>query len=120
MTALYRRDADVMAWWTTRIECDSAVARLERDGTLTPRDTGRALKRLDVLSKSWQEVQPQEIVWDNARRLLRTHDLRAADALQLSAALIGSEGRPASLTFVCLDERLALAAEREGFQVMRG
>ncbi len=120
MAALYRRDSEVMAWWTTRIDCDSAVARLEREGTLTPRDAGRALRRLDVLSRSWQEVQPQDVVRDNARRLLRTHDLRAADALQLSAALIASEGRPASLTLVCLDERLALAAEREGFPVTRG
>ena len=33
-------------------------------------------------------------------------------------ALCASEGRPASLSLVCLDERLASAAEREGFLVL--
>jgi hypothetical protein len=55
---------------------------------------------------------------DNACRLLRVHDLRAADALQLAAGLAAAEGRPATLPFVCLDERLAATAEREGFPVL--
>jgi hypothetical protein len=118
MTALLREDPAILAWWGTRVECDSAVARLEREGTLTPRNTGEALQRLDLLSSSWQEIQAQDTLREHARRLLRTHDLRAADALQLSAAIVASEGRPASLVFVCLDGRLGLAAEREGFPVV--
>jgi hypothetical protein len=50
--------------------------------------------------------------------MLRVHDLRAADALQLAAGVAAAEGRPATLAFVCLDERLAAAAEREGFGVV--
>jgi hypothetical protein len=50
--------------------------------------------------------------------MLRVHDLRAADALQLAASVAAAEGRPATLTFVCLDERLTSAAEREGFSVI--
>jgi hypothetical protein len=43
------------------------------------------------------------------------HPVRAADALQLGAALLwrGEPGRAAE--FVCLDERLRDAASREGF-----
>ncbi len=52
-------------------------------------------------------------------RLLRTHSLRAADALQLAAARAASEERPDTLPFVTLDERLALAAQREGFAVIQ-
>ncbi len=47
---------------------------------------------------------------DSAKRFLRVHDLRAADALQLAA-----ESRPSTLAFVCLDARLLDAAQREGF-----
>ncbi len=52
---------------------------------------------------------------DTARRLLRVHSLRAADALQLAAAIVAAHGEPASLGFVSLDERLCESAQREGF-----
>jgi predicted nucleic acid-binding protein len=45
--------------------------------------------------------------------------LRAADAQQLAAAIVGSEDQPATLPFVTLDDRLAQSAEREGFVVVR-
>jgi predicted nucleic acid-binding protein len=48
------------------------------------------------------------------------HPLRAADALQLAAAVVAAEGIPASLSIVTLDERLAAAARREGFVVHDG
>jgi hypothetical protein len=50
--------------------------------------------------------------------MVRVHDLGAADALQLAAALAASEQRPSTLPCVCLDERLARAAELEGFPVV--
>lgn len=118
MTALYRQDPAVIAWWGTPVECDSAIARLERGGHLPPRGVREALGRLDLLARSWQEIQPQDVLREQARRLLRAHDLRAADALQLSAAIVAAEGRPASLVLVCLDARLGVAAEREGFPLM--
>jgi hypothetical protein len=58
------------------------------------------------------EVSPPTRVRDFALRLLRTHALRASDSLQLAA-----EEEPAALGFVCLDERLSVAAQREGFTV---
>ena len=71
-----------------------------------------------MLSVSWQEVVPSGAVRNVAQRLLRVHPLRAADALQLAAATIASEREPASLEFVSLDERLNVAAQREGFIVI--
>lgn len=73
--------------------------------------------RLDSLAEAWNEVQPTAALRAAARRLLRVHSLRATDALQLAAAIIAAEGMPASLPIVTLDERLAIAARREGFAV---
>jgi len=54
-----------------------------------------------------------------AIRLLRVHPLRTADALQLGAAIVAAEDHPATLPLLTLDDRLAQAAEREGFAVVR-
>jgi predicted nucleic acid-binding protein len=116
MRALYRRDASVVAWWGTPVECESALARQERGGRLPAAAAARS--RLHRFAETWQEVQPSDALRDQARRLLRVHDLRAADALQLAAAIAASEGRPGGLDFVCLDDRLAAAAEREGFPLL--
>ncbi len=53
-----------------------------------------------------------------AERLVETHPLRAADALQIGAALVAAESEPEALEYVTLDSRQAEAAEREGFRVM--
>jgi uncharacterized protein len=117
MRSLYRADAGVLAWWGTRVECESAIVRLERERTLRPRSAAAARGRLDRFAATWQEVQPSEWLREHALRLLRVHELRAADALQLAAGIAAAEGRPTTLAFVCLDDRLAAAAEREGFPV---
>lgn len=108
----------MLAWWGTDIECASALARLERAGQMPLEAVGEALSRLDELRQSWQEIQPLERVKETARRLLQVHNLRAADSLQLAAAVLVSENRPSTLEFVCLDERLAGAARREGFKLI--
>jgi predicted nucleic acid-binding protein len=113
------RDPVVVAWWGTPVECVSALGRLEREGALAPAGMAEALARLDDVAAGWQEVQPVERVRSTANRLLRVHPLRAADAMQLAAALAAAEADPASLPFVTLDDRQALAAEREGFAVVR-
>jgi hypothetical protein len=70
------------------------------------------------MAAAWQEVQPMETLRETGRRLLRTHPLRSADALQLAAAILASEGRPPTLEIVSLDARLSAAAHREGFKVI--
>jgi predicted nucleic acid-binding protein len=115
----FERDPEVVAWWATEVECVSALARLEREGSLTASSMGQGLRRLNALEKSWREVQPVTAVRTTAIRLLRVHPLRTADALQLGAAIVASEDHPATLQLVTLDERLAQAAEREGFAVVR-
>lgn len=116
--ALLQAEQDMLSWWGTDVECASALARLEREGGMDPPDVGRALRRLSELRRAWHEIQPSDSLRETAIRLLRVHDLRAADALQLAAAVVASAGRPSALPFVCLDERLTQAAEREGFRVL--
>jgi uncharacterized protein len=113
------RDPEIVAWWATVVECVSALARRERDGTLSTLGMVEAMGRLDAAALAWQELQPTTAARQTALRLLRVHPLRAGDALQLAAAIVASEGHPATLPFVTLDDRLALAAEREGFAVVR-
>ncbi len=64
------------------------------------------------------EVSPSVPLRVIAKRLLRVHDLRAADALQLAAATAASDHNETPLPFVTLEDRLALAASREGFPVL--
>jgi uncharacterized protein len=115
LQALALRDAEMLVWWGSAVECASALARLERDGLLAAAGAALAYDRLRRLVDGWHEIEPAEIVRETAIRFVRVHPLRAADALQLAAAFIAAEHRPPSLQVVTLDERLAEAARREGF-----
>ena len=113
--ALYTRDPEVVVWWGTPVECASAIARLERDGALSGADAAESFSRLDALVPSWMQIEPSDEIRESARRFLRVHPLRAADGLQLAAALVAAERRPPTLTLVTCDDRLRDAAGKEGF-----
>ena len=116
---LYDADPVMVAWWGTEIECTSALARCQRLGHLSDDVVADGFARLGILRLAWNEVEPSEEVRESAKRLLRVHDLRTADALQLAAAFFVAEARPSTLEFVSLDDRLLVAARREGFVVAR-
>jgi uncharacterized protein len=118
LQALAARDPDMLAWWGSAVECASALARLERAGQLDARGAALAFDRLKQFSEGWHEIEPSEVLRENAIRFLRVHALRAADALQLAAAFIAAERRPPSLDLVSLDDRLADAARKEGFSLI--
>lgn len=75
---------------------------------------------LHELSQYWTEIEPVPAIREVAIRLVGTHDLRAADALQLAAAVQARSEAPRPLQFVCLDQRLAAAATKEGMIVRGG
>jgi predicted nucleic acid-binding protein len=118
LQALARRDPEMLAWWGSSIECASALARLERDGALGAKAAETAFRRLTQIANAWHEIEPSELVRENAVRFLRVHPLRAADAFQIAAAFVAAERRPASLEVVTLDERLGDAMRKEGFAVV--
>lgn len=119
IVGLVESDPELLVWWASPVECTSALARREREGALAPAAVTEAVERLRALEDAWQEVLPADAVRTTAQRLLRVHPLRAADALQLAAAIVAAEHDPASLAFVTLDERLRDAAGREGFSVVQ-
>lgn len=106
-----------MAWWASPVECASALQRRAREGGLKDAALSEALKRLRALHAGLTFVMPGEELRTRAITLLPLHSLRAADALQLAAALVASEGLPAGEPFVCLDRRLRQAAHLQGFAV---
>ncbi|MDP9176046.1 MAG: type II toxin-antitoxin system VapC family toxin [Gemmatimonadota bacterium] len=115
---IHSADPAIATWWGTPVECVSAFARLERDGTLTPSGLGRAIARTRNAVGFWTEVGPSDDVREQAIRLLRVHQLRAADAVQLAAAIVAAEFQPGSLDFVTLDKHQGSAADKEGFRVI--
>jgi hypothetical protein len=110
-------DPQMVVWTLAAVEVSSAIHRLTRDGRVAPRVAEEAERRCSDLMATCHVVVDVESVKDQARRLLRLHVLRAADALQLGAALEWTGGRPSGRVLHTLDERLATAARREGFEV---
>lgn len=118
LLALLEHDPEILAWWGTPVEIASALARREREKLLSADEVEAALGRARQLAESWHEIVPSASVRRTAERLLRAHPLRAADSLQLAAALIAADHDPSTLDIVCLDMRLATAARREGFRLL--
>lgn len=115
--AQLHEDAEILVWYGTWTELESAICRRERETSIDPEQAAMARTRLSVLTRSWLEVQPTSWVRERAIRLLRVHPLRAADAMQLAAALVAFKERTAGNRFLTADLRLAKAASLEGFAV---
>lgn len=113
-----RDDPEIVVWTLTRVELLSSLARRRR---AEPRAARRLLTaRREILEawSHWSEVTALDLVRRHAERVVEAHPLRAADALQIGAALVAAEDEPPSLAFVTLDEAQADAAEREGFRIL--
>ena len=115
---LLRDKSEVVVWAITRTEMTSAVWRRARSGDLALSSVPRVLARIAALSTLWSEVTDLDLVRERAERLLAQHPLRAADALQLAAALVLTRERPRGRELVTADEELASAARAEGFRVV--
>lgn len=113
-----REDADVIVWTLTRVEVLSALARRRRQEPSAARRLLVARRNLLAAWDRWSEITAVELVRRHAERVVETHPLRAADALQIAAAMVAAEDTPSALDFVTLDRQQAVAAEREGFRVL--
>jgi predicted nucleic acid-binding protein len=114
----YTDDPEIAIWTLTTVEIASALWRLRREDALTEENARDAESRSEELASGSFIVTDVDSVKTLAVRLLRVHSLRAADSLQLAAALVWSGDRPHGKLLHTLDERLALAARREGFSVV--
>jgi predicted nucleic acid-binding protein len=115
--SLLSEDPVLLCWLLSDVEVSSALARLDRERAMDRDDLDRASARFDSLWTGANLIVSVDAVKIRARRLLRTHPLTAADALQLGAALTAAHDDPRSFEVVCLDDRLREAARREGFAV---
>ncbi len=110
-------EGPIVTWCLSAVEIASAIERRAREGHLPAAGRREALENLAALSASWIEITALEAARDRALAVLARHVLRAADALQLAAALVAAGDAGGSREFVCADARLREAAEREGFAV---
>jgi hypothetical protein len=113
-----KKDGSFVVWWGSIVECYSAFSRLRRNGAITRDEDAQVREVLASLSEAWTEIEPSDDIRDITQRLLRNHPLRAADALQLAAAIIWTDKTPKGHHFVCLDTRLREAASSEGFSIL--
>jgi uncharacterized protein len=115
LTRLLADDPEPVIWWATPLECQSALQRRHRENPLPGDQLSAAIERLRQLVQHADTIAPTDELRRRAARLLSFHPLRAADALQLAAALVWCEEQPHGESFVTLDERLREAASKEGF-----
>jgi hypothetical protein len=111
-------DPVIAVWWATEVECESAIQRRLREGTLARAGARLAQERLADLARTWHEVVPTPAVRRLALRILRTHPLRAVDAMKLGAALALTDAGLADLAFISADQRLSEAAEIENLRIL--
>ena len=112
--ALYE-SFEAVVWWATSVEIASALARLVRMKQLNSSDWAKAGRIATALASGWSVIQPSEAVRTKATELVDDYDLRAADALQLAAALAWCENIPQGRVFLTADQKLQEAALLSGF-----
>ena len=100
-------------------ECYGALTRLLREGFLVRDSFSMAVLKLDKLIAAWKTVELGGALTEEVKRVLRVYPLRTADSIQLASAIISCEKQPSTGEFVCLDDKLAGCAEKEGFEVWR-
>lgn len=108
---------DAVVWWSTAVEMASALARLMRMKQINATDCAKARRLARILADSWSVIQPSDTLRSEAVKLVDRYDLRAADCLQLAAALAWCEGAPQGRVFLTADEKLGDAALLSGFEV---
>lgn len=114
VVALYKTYG-IVIWWATPVEIASALRRLVRMKQLTPDDWVTSRRLALDLAEAWRIVQPSNALRDHAKRLVERYDLKAADAMQLAAALDWCENVPRGEIFLTADQRLREAAVLSGF-----
>ena len=113
-----RRKYEVVAWWATSIEAQSALNRLVSQNVISQNAYAQSFQRLEIQKDTWREIQPTEKVRELVKKLIETENLRTLDALQLASALVWCFEKPKGRIFICCDDKLSEAAEKIGFAVL--
>ena len=105
----------VVIWWATPVEIASALARLVRTREISSSEWAKARQVAVALADEWSVIQPSNALRDHATRLVDRYDLKAADAVQLAAALDWCDKVPRGEIFLAADQKLREAAVLSGF-----
>ena len=105
-----------VVWWGTPVEMRSAFERIARAGQFALTERVEAEVRLELLRRSWREIQPSTELRRHAEGFLAQHVLRAADSLQLAAAWMWCGGDARKCVFLSGDAQLLQAARLIGFE----
>jgi predicted nucleic acid-binding protein len=81
-------DSEIIVWTLTRVELLSAIARRRREDSRSAAMLTVARRNILRAWDGWSEITTVELVRRHAERLVESYPLRAADALQLGAALM--------------------------------
>ncbi len=114
VASLYKSYRAVI-WWATPVEIASALARLVRTREISSSEWAKARQVAVALADEWSVIQPSEALRDHATRLVERYDLKAADAMQLAAALEWCDKVPRGEVFLTADQKLREAAVLSGF-----
>ncbi len=114
---LWKQFPEKFVWWETSVEISSALARLERENKISLPQRQKAEKRLEILEKVWTEIQPESRIKELARTFPSKYKMKAADSLQLAAALVWCKEQPKGKDFISGDEKLIKVAESIGFAI---
>jgi hypothetical protein len=96
------------------IEITSALARREREGTLTTAERDRAVRKLNTDLAAYILVELTAKLSTDAQALLLRHPLRSGDTVQLASCLYLQRETGERISFAAFDERLNDAARAEG------
>jgi len=111
----FYKSYEAVVWWATPVEMASALARLVRMKQIAPSDWAKARQLAAALADAWFVIQPSGALKARATQLVDRYELRAADALQLAAALEWCEAVPQGRVFLTADQKLREAAALSGF-----
>ena len=102
-------------WWATHVEIASALAQLLRQQKITAAECAHGKQQAEGMANLWRMIAPSAKIAFDARAALERYPLRAAEALQLAAAMEWCEGNPKGNVFLTFDRRLREAAGVAGF-----
>ena len=118
LVAVLDDDPEAVLWWGTPVELVSAASHLWHERQVDADGYEHMLSTIEDFVSEAEQIDPTDQVRRTSIRMLRVHSLRAADALQLAAALVWTDHNPTGARFVCLDKRLWEVASREGFTML--
>ncbi len=104
-------------WWGTTVETIGALCRAKREGRISGTEYTQAKAKVHAIESASQIILPGNRLRQQACLLLEQFQLRAADSMQLAAALAWCEESPKGNVFLSFDDRLRATAETLGFTV---